>query len=103
LSERSLLVTDEVSGSGEHSLDLRFVLDPGWRATPVLKEGVAVSCILDGPRWLAVMCEAESDLILSLQPVEISREYGASLASSCILIHTTVSLPARIETRVEWD
>jgi hypothetical protein len=79
LSEHSLLLTDEVSGSGEHSVDLRFVLDPGWRATPVLQEGEAVSCVLDGPRWLAVVCEAESELKLSVEPTEISREYGAAL------------------------
>ena len=99
LSEQSLLIIDEVNGSGQHVLDLRFILAPGWRATPGLMAGEAV---IDGPRRLTLVCEMQSAMVLSVEPAEISREYGSSQAASCILIHTTASLPARIQTRVEW-
>ena len=111
LSEDSLLLTDEVSGRGEHALDLRFILDPAWQATPEPivgddgddgDDGQAVRCAIDGPRSLTLVCEAKSALALSVHPAEISREYGSGLPTSCILIHTTASLPASIQTRVEW-
>jgi hypothetical protein len=102
LSEQSLLLTDEVSGTGEHALDLRFVLGPEWRAAAEQTAGVAVNCEITGPRSLTLVCEAQSGLALSVQPAEISREYGASLPASCILIHSTTSLPASIRTNVEW-
>ena len=31
LSQRSLQVLDEVSGAGEHLLDLRYILGPEWQ------------------------------------------------------------------------
>jgi hypothetical protein len=102
LDERSLVVTDEVSGSGEHVLDLRFVLAPGWKASPGSIEGKTVSCAINGPRRVALICEGEGGLALSLQPAEISREYGTSLPAGCILIHTTATLPTTLRTRVEW-
>ncbi len=102
LRDESLLVTDEVSGSGEHRLDLRFILGPEWRATPECLEGEIVSCVINGPHRLTLVCVAQGALALSVEPAEISREYGASLPASCILIHTTATLPARIQTRVEW-
>jgi Heparinase II/III-like protein len=103
LSQQCLFLTDEVSGAGEHSLDLRFILGPEWRASSEMVTGRAVSCQITGPRRLTLVCEAESGLALSVQPAEISREYGASLTVSCILIHTIASLPASVRTRVEWE
>jgi hypothetical protein len=52
---------------------------------------------------LTLVCETESGLALSILPAEISREYGAGLPASCILIHTTARLPAKLRTRVQWD
>jgi hypothetical protein len=102
LDERLLVVTDAADGTGEHTLDLRFVLAPGWLAAPGSTSGKTVSCAIDGPRAITLTCEAESDLALSVQPAQISREYGASLAAGCILIHTTAKLPTTLRTRVEW-
>jgi Heparinase II/III-like protein/Heparinase II/III N-terminus len=103
LHERFLLLTDEVRGAGEHSLDLRFVLGPEWRASSEMMNGEIVRCQIAGPRKLTLVCEAGSGLALRIQPAEISREYGAVLPASCILIRTTASLPASIRTRVEWE
>ncbi len=103
LSEECLLITDEVSGAAEHTLDLRFVLGPEWRASSEATSGETVSCSIAGPRRLTLVCETESHLALSILPAEISREYGAGLAASCILIHTTACLPAKLRTRVRWD
>ena len=103
LNERSLLLTDEVSGAGEHALDLRFVLGPEWRASSEMMNGETVRCEIAGPRRLTLVCEAESGLALRVQPAQISREYGAVIPVSCILIRTTASLPVSIRTRVEWE
>jgi hypothetical protein len=103
LSEQWLLLTDEVSGAARHSLDLRFVLGPEWRASSEVSSGETVSCVIAGPRRLTLVCETESGLALSILPAEISREYGAGLPASCILIHTTARLPAKLRTRVQWD
>jgi uncharacterized heparinase superfamily protein len=102
LSERSLVLTDYVSGAGTHSLDLRFVLGPEWRVSSEMMTGERVSCVIAGPRRLTLVCEGEG-LTLRVEPAEISREYGASLPVSCILIHTTACLPAKVRTRVQWD
>jgi hypothetical protein len=103
LDERSLSVTDEVVGAGAHSLDLRFILAPGWEAFSEMMRGEVVSCVLIGPRRMTMTCEAESRLTLSILPTEISREYGVGLAVSSITIQTTASLPAKMQTRVQWD
>jgi Heparinase II/III-like protein/Heparinase II/III N-terminus len=103
LKEQSLLLTDEVSGTGEHALDLRFVLSPEWRVSSEMMNGETVRCEIAGPRRLTLLCEAGSGLALSVQPAEISREYGAATPTSCILIRTTASLPASIRTRVNWE
>jgi Heparinase II/III-like protein/Heparinase II/III N-terminus len=108
LDEWSMLITDEVHGeelrgAGEHLLDLQYVLGPEWRASSEVTSGETVSCVIAGPRRLTLVCETESQLALSILPMEISREYGAALAATCILIHTTACLPARLRTRVRWD
>jgi hypothetical protein len=103
LSEQWLLLTDEVSGAAQHALDLRFVLGPEWRASSEVSCGETVSCVIAGPRRVTLVCETESRLALSILPAEISREYGAGLPASCILIHTTACLPAKLRTRVRWD
>jgi hypothetical protein len=97
-----LLLTDYVSGAGTHSLDLRFVLGPEWRVSSEMMTGDMVSCVIEGPRRLTLVCEGEG-LTLRVEPAQISREYGASLPASCILIHTTACLPAKVRTRVQWD
>ena len=66
LSRGSLLVMDEVSGAGEHLLDLRFVLGPAWRVSSEMMSGKTVSCVITGPRRLTLQCESESSLTLSL-------------------------------------
>jgi hypothetical protein len=103
LSEHYLLLTDELRGTGTHSLDLRFILGPAWRVRPEKMFGEAVSSEITGPRRLNLLCEAESGLAISVQPADISREYGVALPVSCILIQTAANLPARVQTKVQWD
>jgi hypothetical protein len=65
--------------------------------------GKTVRCVIEGPRRLSLECEAACPLALSIVPAEISREYGAFLPATCILIQTAVMLPAKAQTRVQWD
>jgi hypothetical protein len=103
LGEGSLLVVDWVRGAGEHLLDLQYVLGPAWRASSEMMSGKTVSCVIMGPRRLTLECASESSLTLSLTPAEISREYGATIPVSSIRIQTTACLPAKVQTRVQWD
>jgi hypothetical protein len=103
LTERSLLVLDELSGVDKHLLQLRYILGPEWRASSEMMAGEMVGCAIAGPRRLSLRCEAESPLTLVILPVQISREYGAELRTTCIQIQTTACLPARVQTRVRWD
>ena len=103
LAERSLLVLDELSGTEKHLLELRYILGPGWQVSSEMIAGETVSCAIAGPRRLSLRCEAESPLALTILPAQISREYGAALPASCIRIQTTACLPAKVQTRVQWD
>jgi hypothetical protein len=103
LGEWFLLVIDEVRGAGEHLLDLQYLLGPGWRASSEMMIGKTVSCVITGPRRLTLECESESSLMMSLTAAEISREYGAAVTVGCIRIQTTACLPAKVQTRVQWD
>jgi hypothetical protein len=103
LSQGCLDVLDEVSGAGEHLLDLQFFLGPEWRVSSEVMTGETVSCVVGGPRRVTLQCEAQSQLALSVLPAEISREYGSGLPTSCIRIRTTAYLPAKVQTRVQWD
>jgi hypothetical protein len=103
LNETVLLLIDELSGTGEHTLDLRFLLGPEWHVSSETSTGQAVSCVIDGSRHLTLRCEAESSLTLKVLPAEISREYGSYLPASCIQIQTVASLPASVQTRVRWE
>jgi hypothetical protein len=102
LSQLSLQVLDEISGAGEHLLDLRFILGPEWRVSSERTSGETVSCAIEGPRRIALQCEAAYPLALSIMPTEISREYGTGLPASCIRIQATARLPAKVQTRVRW-
>jgi hypothetical protein len=103
LNETALLLIDRLSGTGEHMLDLRFLLGPEWHVSSETSSGEAVSCVIDGSRHLTLRCEAESSLTLRVSPAEISRAYGSYLPASCIQIQTVASLPASVRTRVRWD
>jgi hypothetical protein len=98
-----LLLIDELSGTGEHMIDLRFLLGPEWHVSSDTTTGHVVSCVIDGSRHLTLRCEAESSLTLRVLPAEISREYGSYLPASCIQIQTMASLPASVQTHVRWD
>jgi hypothetical protein len=102
LTRCSLLVLDEVSGAGEHLLDLHYILGPEWRVSSEIMTGETVSCAIAGPRRLSLECESESPLALTILPAQISRAYGAELPASCIRVQTTTRLPARVQTRVQW-
>ncbi len=99
----SLRLVDEVHGLGQHLLELRFILGPEWNVSSEMMRGETVRCMIEGPRRITLQCEAESSLVLSVTPAEISREYGARLPASCIRIHTTAFLPAKLQTEVQWD
>jgi uncharacterized heparinase superfamily protein len=103
LNATALLLIDELSGTGEHMLDLRFLLGPEWQISSQTNAGQAVSCVIDGSRHLTLRCEAESPLTLRVLPAEISREYGSYLPASCIQIQTVACLPSSVQTRVRWD
>jgi hypothetical protein len=103
LTPRLLLVLDELSGTEKHLLELRYILGPEWRVSPDEMSGNRVRCVIEGPRRLSLECEAASPLSLSIVPAEISREYGAFLPASCILIQTAAILPAKVQTRVQWN
>jgi hypothetical protein len=103
LGERWMLITDEVSGRGEHLIDLRFVVGPEWHVSSEKTSGEMVSCMIEGPRRLALTCETAQLLTLSVIPTEISREYGAGLSTNCLRIQTAARLPAKVQTRVTWD
>ena len=103
LSQGSLLILDELSGTEKHLLELRYILGPEWRVSSEMMTGETVTCAVRGPRRLSLVCEAQSELRLSVLPVEISREYGSGLPGSCIRIHTKSSLPARLQTQMRWD
>jgi len=103
LSPCSLQIVDEVSGANEHLLELRFILGPEWLVYPEIMTGERITCTVGGSRQLTFQCEAENPLALSVFPAQISREYGAALASTCIRIQTTASLPAKVQTKVQWN
>ena len=103
LSPCSLEILDEMRGAGEHSLELRFVLGPEWLFYPEIMCAEKVTGAIAGPRGLTFLCEAESALDLSVLPVQISREYGAAIDTHCIRIQTSATLPATLETRVQWN
>jgi hypothetical protein len=103
LDEASLLVGDEVSGAGEHRIELRYILGPAWNASSEMMSGQTVRCVITGPRRMTLECASESPLKLIFTPAEISREYGAALPVNCIRIQTTACLPAKVQTRVQWE
>jgi hypothetical protein len=103
LDEDEMLITDQLQGSGDHLLDLQFVLGPAWSASSEMMSGTTVRCVITGPQRLTLQCESQTSLTLSLTSAEISREYGAALTGSRIQIQTTACLPAKVQTRVQWN
>ena len=98
-----LLVLDVVKGTGKHSLDLRYILAPGWQVNGEQTRGKTVTCDITGLGYLHLQCNAETPLNLSVVPAEISHAYGSSVPTVCIRIQTQSALPAKVQTRVEWD
>jgi Heparinase II/III-like protein/Heparinase II/III N-terminus len=103
LTEHALMVVDELAGVEKHLLELRYLLGPEWRVSSEESAGDKVGCLISGPRRLSLACEAGSPLSLTILPVQISREYGSAVPGCCIRIQTTAWLPARVQTRVQWE
>jgi Heparinase II/III-like protein/Heparinase II/III N-terminus len=103
LTQNALVVLDELTGTEKHLLELRYIVGPEWQVCSEERAGDKVGCVISGPRRLSLLCEAESQLALSIVPTQISREYGSALPASCIRIQTTASLPARLQTTVRWE
>jgi hypothetical protein len=103
LGEHSLLLIDELRGTKEHLIDLRFIVGPDWKVSSEMMAGGTISCVIAGPRRITLRCNAESPLLLRVTPTEVSREYGAALAATCIQISTTAHLAAKLQTEVQWD
>ncbi len=60
LTQRLLLVLDELSGAEKHLLELRYILGPEWRVFSDEMSGKRVGCVIEGPRRLSLECEADS-------------------------------------------
>ena len=103
LAEWYLLIVDEVGGTGEHLLELQYVLGPGWGASSEMMSGETVSCVITGPRRLTFQCHADSALALSVTPAQISRAYGAAVTGELLYPdpNDTACLPATVQTRVQ--
>ena len=97
-------VTSQHTDRGQsHSLDLHFMLGPGWSVSSEMMAGGMVSCVIDGPRRLTLACEGDSPLTLTTAATQISREYGTALPGRSITISTTAPLPTILRTSVRWN
>jgi hypothetical protein len=108
LGEHCLQLVDRVTGQHpgrgqSHSLDLHFMLGPGWSVSSEMMAGDMVSCVIDGPRQLTFACAGASPLTLTTAAAEISREYGAALPGHSIRISTVALLPTTLRTTVRWN
>jgi hypothetical protein len=103
LRKGSLVIEDQIQGSGMHELDLFFHLGPGWDASVSETSGEVVACEIYGTRSLALSCKGSEALHLAVDSSEISRAYGSSFPAKRIHISTAGQLPVNLTTCIEWN
>ncbi len=104
LTQRSLLVLDELSGTEKHLLELRYILGPEWRVSSEMMSGETVSCAIAGPRRLSLECEAESPAGAE-HPTRCRSRGNMALCYPRVVSRSKLRrcLPAKVQTRVQWD
>lgn len=95
----SLSIEDVIEGTGDHAVDLFFILGPDWTVLPDI-DGPQVQCQIRGPMRLSLTCRSAATLQLQVAPHEISRTYGSFLPATRIRIHANTSLPTRLSTTI---
>ena len=97
LDQTGLLVTDTVTGGGEHALECMFHLHPETRAE--LVDGVVV---LTTPSGSTVRVTTEPHAP-ELVPSSWHPGFGLSVPSEALLVRVNSALPATIKTSFTWD
>jgi hypothetical protein len=102
LSSGELLITDTLTGAGEHGFQLTFQIPIPPTEVAILRRGDTQTCRVNGLRELELCCTAPVGLELKTQESEISRAYGATLSATRLLVSGRATLPLKIVTRISW-
>ncbi|MHA6298262.1 heparinase II/III family protein [Devosia sp. CAU 1758] len=97
LSESELVVRDEITGTGQHSIRIVFPLGEGL--LPFVHEAGAV-CVADAEGAKIMVLRASGDAVLTIEPATWHPRFGVSVPTSRIVISYTGSLPWAHETMI---
>ncbi len=96
-------IEDQLTGQGQHRLDVHFQIGPGWKAASLLSQDGVVSCVLEGTQSINLVVKAQGSLTISEEPGAVSWVYGTCIPSSKIRVTITAKLPVSFLTSISWD
>ncbi len=99
LTERELVITDEITGRGRHSINLAFHLHP--ELTPEAETGGRIALNREGE--VAATFQMDEKLAVSVQPSTYHPEFGLSQENRKITAGGDFTLPVRLTTRLIWS
>lgn len=92
---QDVIVQDRVSGTGRHSICLRYHLHPECNATNVSDDVIKVTF---GKSCSQISVTGPADLQISIEPSTWHPEFGQRVSNQMILIRHEASLPCEIST-----
>jgi Heparinase II/III-like protein/Heparinase II/III N-terminus len=103
LLEGSLLIKDDLTGSGRHDFQAFFHLSPIWRVLIEKENGIEVSCQLQGPFASRLVARAPVPICLATCGGKLSTAYGNVSEATTVVVRGTLNGSVSLSTEVSWE
>jgi len=100
--DRVISLLDQLTGTGEHSIELFFHLPACWQVRSIFRVHEDLVCELNGPRAVAFSWRSKVALEGEYRAAKISRAFGSWIAATQIRIHGRAQVPLQISTQIRW-
>jgi hypothetical protein len=101
--ERSVMLEDQLTGSGKHSFAARFHLPRHWQIAIKQDCGELVSCSIGGASRVKMGFRAATEMRLHTHTVPVSTAFGSVSEASVIVVSGTFIPPFALHTTISWD
>jgi hypothetical protein len=101
--KRSLLLEDQLTGSGQHTFAARFHLPHQWQIEVQQDCGEMVGCSIHGPRKAKMSFRAACEMRLSYSLAQPSTAFGSVSQGIVVVVSGTFIAPFALHSTISWD
>jgi len=102
LTDDSLLIEDEMQGSGSHSFQLNFWVPDNWRILPDPRMAQRI-VFHDSRHCVEMKWSGRREVTVGHEVSTVSRTYGGLSSVLRVYVDGRSEFPLRLETRIAWS